>query len=132
MDSILTADTVPLASVPDFGASREATFAHIVQPSGYFVRFVFLYYAPTKKVRIKALPSGSTGGEFSVAPGLRYSSCFCLNRSIQIPLSGSQTHLLLASAIRKSGGSQSFVFSLNVQPVGYQFFPRTFGPLGIV
>ena len=47
-------------------------------------------------------------------------------------LSGSQTHLSLASAIRKSGGSQSFVFSLNVQPVGYQFFPRTFGPLGIV
>ena len=63
MDSILTADTVPLASVPDFGASREATFAHIVQPSGYFARFIFLYYAPTKKVRIKALPSGWTGGE---------------------------------------------------------------------
>ena len=58
MDSILTADTVPLASVPDFGASREATFAHIVQPSGYFARFIFLYYAPTKKVRIKAFPSG--------------------------------------------------------------------------
>lgn len=70
--SFLWVDTASSAFVLGFWVRAIKAFAHVVQPSGKRSGFFFLLYAPTKKDRIKASPSGTVRrGDFR-APGLRF------------------------------------------------------------